>query len=370
MKNRSGSLVKFIDRYLGSFLIYCLGFFKVKQTIPKEIRSIALLKPNALGDTTLVTAVASDLRESFPMARIIFFIGESNSSLAHNIEGVDEIISLPIKNPLKSLTLIRHYDFDLFFDFGSWPRINSLLTCLSKAKHTIGFKTQSQNRHYAYDTAVVHCGKSHELENYRNLIRHIGLKAKNPPRLILKSPQPQSLSGSRYIIFHLWPSGHMSHLREWPRESWIELINRVDAKTILLTGAPAESKLNQEFLESFHSEKMIINIAGEYSLSKTLTIISNSQAIVSVNTGIMHIAAALGTPTIGLSGPTNDKRWGPLGNKVYSVTPKVEGCGFLNLGFEYSGQRIDCMQHISVDQVLEPLNHYLENFQKNSDKTF
>jgi Glycosyltransferase family 9 (heptosyltransferase)/D5 N terminal like len=70
-----------------------------------------------------------------------------------------------------------------------------------------------------------------------------------------------------------------------------------------------------------------------------------------LNTGLMHLAAATGTSTIALNGPTSAQRWGPVGERVVSVNSDLAGCGFLNLGFEYNGQRTDCMHGISVERV-------------------
>ena len=71
----------------------------------------------------------------------------------------------------------------------------------------------------------------------------------------------------------------------------------------------------------------------------------------SVNTGVMHLAAAVGAPTIALNGPTSATRWGPIGANVVCVDSELPGCGYLNLGFEYDGHRTDCMRGISVDRV-------------------
>ena len=54
-----------------------------------------------------------------------------------------------------------------------------------------------------------------------------------------------------------------------------------------------------------------------------------------------------------LNGPTSALRWGPVGPRTVCVDSDLPGCGFLNLGFEYEGQREDCMAGISVDRVAD-----------------
>jgi ADP-heptose:LPS heptosyltransferase len=95
----------------------------------------------------------------------------------------------------------------------------------------------------------------------------------------------------------------------------------------------------------------LIDLAGRLSLAQVVDLVAGSACVVSVNTGIMHMAAAAGAPTVGLNGPTSAVRWGPIGDLTASVNSSLAGCGYLNLGSEYEGEREDCMVGITVDDV-------------------
>ena len=95
----------------------------------------------------------------------------------------------------------------------------------------------------------------------------------------------------------------------------------------------------------------VVNVAGKYDLGQVVDLVFRSECVVSVNTGVMHLAAAVGAPTVGLNGPTAETRWGPVGERAVSVNSSFPGCGYLNLGFEYDGHRKDCMAGIPVDRV-------------------
>jgi ADP-heptose:LPS heptosyltransferase len=97
----------------------------------------------------------------------------------------------------------------------------------------------------------------------------------------------------------------------------------------------------------------VTSAAGRFSIREVLDVLARSRGVVSVNTGTMHLAAAVGAPTVALNGPTSDRRWGPLGELTASVNSELDGCGYLNLGSEYDGRRQDCMLGISVERVLE-----------------
>ncbi len=109
----------------------------------------------------------------------------------------------------------------------------------------------------------------------------------------------------------------------------------------------------------------VINLAGRMTLAQTARVLEEATAVVSVNTGIMHLAAAVGTVILGLNGPVPGSRWGPLGDRAVSVEAHGEGCGYLNLGFEYKNQRIDCMDLIEPHRVLRLLKESLEERQGN-----
>jgi heptosyltransferase-3 len=96
-----------------------------------------------------------------------------------------------------------------------------------------------------------------------------------------------------------------------------------------------------------------VNVAGRYAPRELAGVLREASCVVSVNTGVMHLAATVGAPTIALNGPTSELRWGPVGRRAVSVNSALPGCGYLNLGFEYDQGRADCMEGISVERVVE-----------------
>ena len=65
----------------------------------------------------------------------------------------------------------------------------------------------------------------------------------------------------------------------------------------------------------------------------------------------MHVSAALGTPTIGLNGPTSGRRWQPIGRYTRCVASPMVPDGYLDLGFEHDDRYRDCMRAITVEMV-------------------
>ncbi len=338
---RGNARLKFFDRYVGPFLLLMLlpmRFFR-SRSVPSQIRSVGLLKTAAIGDTVLVSAMIDDLKAFDPTMRIVLFVGGSNAGFAKRLSGVDSVVQLPLTRPLKALGLIRQEAFDLFIDFDTWPRISAIFSALARAGLRLGFKTQGQYRHYMYDQAVTHQNDQHELENYRKLMSGLAVAGRSLPQT-LGHPW---LGGERKVVFHLWPSGTQSHLKEWAPGHWQKLalsLLKLDDFSFVLSGGPEDQQRSLDFMNQLPSDvRSRFSSTAGCSFDATLRLLQRCSLLVSVNTGVMHIGAAMGVPTLGLHGPTNPRRWGPLGARVRSVASRWPGAGQLNLGFEYQDDR-------------------------------
>jgi len=319
----------------------------------------------AIGDTILLAGIVSDLRDHFPEKKLVLFTGGSNHEVALLFKGLDEVVRLPTHNPLEAVRMLREKRLDVLVDFGPWPRINALYSLLSGARFTLGFRTSGQYRHYGYDRFVEHSAKLHEIENHGNLMRALGVDSKSLPCIDVDVPLVSGVQPKTYIVFHAWSSGYKSHLREWPEEYWVELAARVVVSLgfdIVLTGAPCDLARTQELRLKIgpRSKGNVVSLAGKLSLSETARVLRDAVAVVSVNTGIMHLAAAVGSAVVAINGPTSALRWGPLGDRAVSVNTDLPGCGYLNLGFEYENQREDCMALITPGRVFSSLRGLIE----------
>jgi heptosyltransferase I len=343
---RGNRAARALDRS-ASPALWAASLVRRRRPKPDSVSRLGLLKTNAIGDTILLSAVVGDLRGALPDIELVLFTGPANTGAAELIDGV-KLVSLPLAKPHRAIQVVRAERVDAVLDFGAWPRLNAVLAATAGAKYTVGFKTAGQGRHYCYDLAVEHSARVHELDNYRALARGYGVTSTSLPSF--RASGAAELPRRPYAVFHLWPGGIRSELKEWPTSSWRELARRVgdNGTMILLTGAPDD----RERTGRVATELGAVNAAGRYTFHELVDVLGASECVVSVNTGLMHLAAAAGAPTVGLNGPTAEHRWGPLGARSRSVNSSYAGCGYLNLGSEYGSHRADCMEGISVDAVV------------------
>jgi lipopolysaccharide heptosyltransferase III len=348
--------LRWIDRGAGIPLVRLCGLLHEKrawQGLGRDA-SIALLNTAAIGDTVLISAIVADLRAAFPSARIVFFAGPSSHEAALLMPGI-EVVPVELLCPLQAFRAVRRRAFDLWLDCGQWTRINALYSFFARAGFKVGFEARGQYRHYVYDRAAVH-GNVHELDNFRALLRTIGVPAGSAPRL--EAIAPAAAARAPYLVLHLHPGGARARSKEWPRENWVGLIDRLNIQgyRVCLTGAGDDVARCREVQASCRRPTEVEIVAGKLSLRDAAAVLLGAAAVVSVDTGIMHLAAALGCPTIALHGVTAPARWGGVGPRSVAVTPPGDDLSGLHHGYEVRASR---MAEITVDQVLAALAPWL-----------
>jgi ADP-heptose:LPS heptosyltransferase len=353
MRERGNPALHLVDRWIGIPFVLVGGAVRRKAALPEpeKVRTVGLLKLSGIGDTVLMSGPVADLRKELPQARVVFFAARNNIEAARLIPGVDLVIEVPVLEPWRAVRAVRSVAVDIMLDFGQWARYEALLAVLSRAQCTVGFKTPGQFRHYGHDVVVEHSRCTHEIENFRNLVRALGVRATSAPQL--SAAHGCWLPGP-YAVFHLWPGGRRRKLKEWPLTRWCRLAEECAGweLDVVLTGSLSDRERNAELVGSVRPEvrTRVKNLAG-ISLVETCSVLANATFVVSVDTGIMHVAAALGAPLVALHGPTSARRWGPVGPNVVVIESPIEGCGYLHLGWEYPDSPPPCMESISFETV-------------------
>ena len=360
---RGSALLKRLDRFAGIALLAPFALQPKRRRLDREsIRRIGLLKSAAIGDTLLLAGLLTDLRRAYPHATIVFITGPDNRSAAELLPGrADEHLVVSPREPLAAVRAIRGADLDVLLDLGAWPRFDALLAALSGARTRVGFRTLGQHRHFGFDHTVLHSADVHERENYIRLLGQIGVQVSAPAEIV----PPNLLADyppASYAVFHPWSSGYMHHVKEWSVERWCDLAAELTSRelTIVLSGGRSEVAKTQALADALRVRGAdVVNAAGRYTLPELADLLFKAEVVVSVNTGIMHLAGLVGARTVSLEGPTPPRRWGPLGPRTRSVVSAYSGSGYLNLGFEYAGNRHDCMDGITVDAVLHAIEELM-----------
>ena len=376
------AIYRFFDRYLGIPIIFLLRIFiRRKKNIPVNISKILIIKFAAIGDAVLMVPAVRALKKKLPDAKIYFLCSGINYSIVKRNKYLDKIININIYkfliNPFaffRLIMLLRKQKFDLIIDTEQWSRINSIITSLSKANYSIGFKLEKQYKHYLYSSYIEHSRYKHEIDNFLSLLHPLGIypgdDEKNPEFFLSREEEEfagkfikeNNLEGKFIICFQ--PSTGMSgYAREWKDENYAELGKRITGEypdvRILLTGAKDDFERCEKIKNDIG--KNTLNLAGKNTMGIDVAIVKKSNLMVCGNTGILHMSASVGTQTIGLHGPNNPLTWGAYDKNAVSILSDIYCSPCLYIGHDFGCSAPSCMARIKTDDVFLKIAEIISN---------
>ena len=148
----------------------------------------------------------------------------------------------------------------------------------------------------------------------------------------------------------------------------------VHARIVVMGGA-SERKIVNRFLQIVDSKVKVLDLVGKTGLKKDAALIQRCDLFISNDSGPMHIAAAVGTPVIGIFGPTNPVKNRPWGSETEAiVVRKTLPCSPCYVAFSAhiectNPNRLECMDLISVDEVFEQVETILEDLRDDEEDT-
>jgi ADP-heptose:LPS heptosyltransferase len=186
---------------------------------------------------------------------------------------------------------------------------------------------------------------------YLEFARHLGV---TPSEIRWDIPMtgrvPVDLPG-KYVVLNI---GATTSAKRWTPEGFAALARGLMdryAVQAVLTGGPVDAPMAHS-IESMAGDK-IVNLVGKTSFQDLAEIISGAAAVVTCDTGPMHLAVALGKEIIALIGPTNPKRTGPLRGTIIRQDLACMPCN------QRQCENPVCMRGITAEMVLDALEEIL-----------
>jgi ADP-heptose:LPS heptosyltransferase len=218
--------------------------------------------------------------------------------------------------PLKAALKIRKEKYDLILDLWSNPR-SAQITFLSGVKYRVGYAYRG--RKYAYNIlASSDRGAHHSSEHNLELLKAIGVPVISK-KIHYYVSERNNNSGKEFIknnfpagsgIAGIIPSGGWASKR-CDAVKWVEICKALHDKFkmhLLILWGPGDEQ-DADYIKQQLPDLTVL--APATSVAEMAGLINNCNLIIANDSGPMHIAAALGAPTLGLFGPTNPKMHGP-----------------------------------------------------------
>jgi heptosyltransferase-1 len=293
---------------------------------------ILITRLSALGDCLLTLPVIAAVREHFPGAFITWAMEPLASRLLGQHPDVDQLIQVPkkwLKSPRAIAALRRRLlplDYDIALDPQSLTK-SSMLGWLGNARRRIGF-AQPQGRELApwLNTELVKRHNEHLVDASLRLLEPLGIHS---PQVRFEVPQdPTSAQNiDRFVResllsrgFAVVNCGASCPAKVWPPERYGRVARflgeECDLPTVVAWAGKTEKQLAVQVVE--HSGGHAIQ-APDTTLYELAALLRRARFVIAADTGPLHLASAVGTPCIGLYGPTRPEWSGPYGTQHVTI---------------------------------------------------
>jgi heptosyltransferase-1 len=317
-----------------------------------------LVRLGSLGDVIHALPAASALRDAFPQARIDWLIEPKWRRLLEGNPDLTEIISLEKKSAaglIATVRKLRSTHYTCAIDFQGLYK-SALPAFASGAPRRIGFPSTYAREGFAsfFYTDRINPRGAHKVDHNLALAEAAGARP-SPLRFPLtlrpedEKQVTQELARHNIGEFYVLNPGGGWRSKCWPPERYGELHHRLAVQhgwRAIISFGSGEESLAQGLISAAGTPAPV---AVPLGLGPLMALLRRAKFVISADTGPLHLASALGSPVVGLYGPTDPARNGPYGSQSQSIVIRNPGKSETTYrrGASYSSP----MLSISVDQV-------------------
>jgi heptosyltransferase-3 len=343
------------------------------------IERVLLIQLGDIGDVVLTMPTIRAIRENKPSASLYVAVRQHARELLEDCPLIDGMISIERRKgnlPEKFFYQkdffqdLRAKKFDAAIDLRTGTR-GALLSYLSGAPLRIG--RYSNDGRLWRNRLFTHLVKpENEMEHYSSLHNlnivapfKVGTRNADPELFVSRNRElcvdallrEEGLTLDRSIIalhpFSRW------HYKEWPIENYIGLINHLSTKYpvhIAITGPEDEKERASHLVKKAHSDAH--SLAGKTTIGELAGLLKRCSLVIGIDSAAIHIAAAVGTPTVAIFGPSAPINWAPRGRQhkvIFKNLPCVpcrqKGCN--------NSEVSRCLEELSIHEVIPVVDRML-----------
>ena len=254
-------------------------------------KKILILRFSSIGDIVLTSAVVRCLKKAFPESELHYATKHPYASIVKNNPNIDKVHLLSKSLP-SLIRTFRREDFDFILDLHK--NLRTLLIKAALLKRSASFPKQNFRKYLLTHFKMQRLPIAHVVDRYFEAVKNLGVRNDGkgldffiPPedRLSLKElPDSHRSAYVAVVISATYTT------KQFPETKLLSVIDRLNSPVILIGGA-AEIEMGKRIAES-RPEK-VFNACGKYNLEESAWLLKNAAKVLSNDTGMMHIAAAL-----------------------------------------------------------------------------
>lgn len=331
-----------------------------------------MLRPSALGDVCRTAPVLASLRRRFPDASIDWLVQDSYADAVRCHPALDSVVLFDrkaLRGPWRPrawislahwLASLGRAGYDLVFDLQGLGR-SGLFSLCTKAPRRVGFRDARELGWLGANVHVERGDRPHTVDQMLHLVESQGVPSVPDLRL---SPPPESIESWRAlrrdlaaeVAFAVLAPTSRWRCKQWPEGRWAELAVRLldegRVERVIVVGAPGEESQTRWA----RSIPRCIDLCGRLRVGETMAAIADASAMVANDSAPLHMAVGLGTPYIGLFGPTDPERVGPYRGAPWVVAAPLAP-GEERRRYRARGDDDSLMRRIGVGEVMERFVH-------------
>jgi heptosyltransferase-2 len=333
-------------------------------------RRVLVKEVNWLGDIVMSQPALRAVRRAYPSAHLALLVRQELAGFFDGCAWIDEVIPYRLRAGASGLAdrarivvQLRRGRYDLAvlfadsFDAALWAAVAGIPARVGYIRDARGWLLT----HGVARDAVTLAG--HQVHYRLHMLRQaLGIEGDADDFAPdVSKPARQSMShwldarrrrGGRLIA--LAPGAAYGPAKEWPAAEWatlIDLLAEGDGAECVLVGARSERARCEEVARSSRSGALIA--AGETSVGELVALLSLCDAFAGNDSGSMHVAGALGIPTVGIFGSTNPARTSPLGPRTKVIYRAIDCSPCLARTCRFGHYR--CLTEINGEEVAHAL---------------
>lgn len=296
----------------------------LRRPTPAEMRRILVVKLSSLGDVIHALPTVHNLK-AVSGAAVDWLVQPEYAPLVGACPDIDRIIEFPRRGGWfrhwRMIKELRRDHYDLVADLQGLLK-SALPSRIARSALRIGPSFAREGARWLYTAVAGPPNRNrHAVMEVADLIRWLGwpeTPIEFPLRFPLITP-PGPAPRVALVPRSRWPT------KNWPTDYVRMLAGRLLATgmTLWILGAERDREAADQICAGLQPAERIFNLAGRTSLKELGGLLIHADLAITVDSGPMHLAAALGVPVLALFGPTDPVRTGPYGarSRVLTVPP-------------------------------------------------
>ncbi len=342
------------------------------QLLECDAQHICLIKPTALGDVVQTLPLLGMLRRRFPTASLSWVVRRSFADLLTGHPDLTEVIpfhrSGSWREALQLLRLLKYRRFDLVFDLQGLFR-TGIMTLATRAAMRVGLETAREGASLAYNCVLPDSGRTVPAPiRYWRVAEALGMANHPQTAIVATTPADRAwlVDRLRHLprpLLAIHP-GAGWETKRWPVDKFAEIARRFEG-SVVVVGSAGERGLAAQVIEpAVLPNQRMLNLAGETTLRQLAVVLETADVVVSNDSGPMHLAAAFGTPVVGIFTCTSPLLSGPSG-AIHELISTGVGCAasYHKTCPHWGRRNLACLEELSVERVWNAVLRILERRQ-------